>query len=79
MITAIYYLRLTYKLTMFFDALEFWLANFCQFTAHKTSHPTEFLWREVQTQAENGLRFVDRKVSPAVIYVFRPSDPSEID
>ena len=41
MITAICYLRLTYKLTMFFDALEFWSANFCQATAHETSHPTE--------------------------------------
>ena len=55
MITAIHYLRLTYKLTMFFDALEFWSANFCQATAHETSHPTEYLWREVQNQAEIGV------------------------
>ena len=71
MITAICYLRLTYKLTMLFDALEFWSANFCQFTAHETSHPTGFLWREVQNQAENGLRYFDRMVAPAVIYVMR--------
>ena len=55
MITAIYYVRLTFKLTMFFDALKFRSANFCQATAHETSHPTEYLWREVQNQAEIGV------------------------
>ena len=60
--TAIYYLRLTYKLTMLFDAIKFWSANFCHATAHKTSHPTEFLWCKVQTQAEIRVRSVDRKV-----------------
>ena len=58
---------------MFFDALEFGSAKFWQFTDHETSHPTEFLWRQVQNQAEIGVWSVDITVAPASKYVIHGS------
>ena len=80
MITAICYLRLTYKLTMFFDALEFWSANFCQATAHETSHPTEcrnICGAKFKIKLKSGYDLLTERSAPAVSWVGTINHPSQ--